>query len=158
IQESLREELPGTDVEVEQPLAHLISHVLTGVSAQIAIKVHGDNLDTLRRIAEQIKNAVADIDGISPPVIESQHMTDELHIRLRPEQLALHGVDRAYVADFVATALKGEIISEVVQSQQRFDLVVRLGEPYRTNYADLGRLRVDLPGGRGAIALKELAE
>jgi HME family heavy-metal exporter len=158
LQQKLHVDLPGIDIEVEQPLAHLISHVLSGVTAQIAIKVHGDDLDTLRRTAERIKTAIADVDGLSPPVIEAQRRAEELHIRLRPDRLALYGVDRAYVADFVATALKGESVSQVVQGQQRFDLVVRLDEPHRTNNADLGRLRVELPGGRGAIALKELAE
>jgi HME family heavy-metal exporter len=157
IQDGLKDELAGADVEVEQPLAHLMSHVLSGVTAQIAIKVHGDDLDTLRRTAEQIKAAVADVEGISPPVIEPQRQVEELHIRLRPERLALYGVDRAYVTDFVATALKGETVSEVVQGQRRFDLVVRLDELSRTDYAGLGRLRVELPGGRGPVALKELA-
>ncbi len=59
----LREEVPGVDIEVEQPLAHLISHMLSGVNAQIAIKVHGDDLDTLLATAERIKAAIAERAG-----------------------------------------------------------------------------------------------
>jgi HME family heavy-metal exporter len=158
IQDHLQEDVPGVDVEVEQPLAHLISHMLSGVSAQVAIKVHGDDLDTLRRTAERIQQAVADVDGIAPPVIEPQQLADELHVRPRPEQLAFYGVDRAYLADFVRTALKGEAVSQVVEGQRRFDLVVRLDEPYRSDYAGMGRLRLELPGGRGQVALGELAD
>ncbi len=56
----LKEEVPGVDVEVEQPLQHLISHMLSGVTAQIALKVHGDDLDTPRQTAEQIKTAISE--------------------------------------------------------------------------------------------------
>ena len=105
--DELKEELPGVDVEDEQPLQHLIGHMLSGVTAQIAIKVYGDDLDVLRKTAEKIKHSIKDVRGVSPPVIEAQELIDEMHIKLRPDKLAFHGVDRYYVADFIATALKG---------------------------------------------------
>jgi CzcA family heavy metal efflux pump len=154
----LKAEVPGADIEVEQPLAHLISHMLSGVTAQIAIKVHGDDLDVLRRTAEQIKAAIASVDGLTPPVIEAQQLGDELHIRLRPEQLSFHGLDRAYVIDFLTTALKGAEVSQVLQGQRRFDLIVRLDEPYRSDYTNLARLRLELPNHKGYVALGELVE
>jgi HME family heavy-metal exporter len=154
----LREELPGVDIEAEQPLAHLISHMLSGVSAQVAIKVYGDDLDTLRRTAERIKALIQTVPGLTPPVVEPIQQTDELHIRLRPDDLAFHGVSRAYVGQFVQTALQGEVVSQVRDGQRRFDLLVRLEEAYRTDYAQLGRLRVDLPGNRGQVELRELAD
>jgi HME family heavy-metal exporter len=154
----LREELPGVDIEAEQPLAHLISHMLSGVSAQVAIKVYGDDLDTLRRTAERIKALIQTIPGLTPPVVEPVRQTDELHIRLRADDLAFHGVSRAYVGQFVQTALQGEVVSQVRDGQRRFDLLVRLEEASRTDYAQLGRLRVDLPGNRGQVELRELAD
>lgn len=157
IRKELTEAAPGVDIEVEQPLAHLISHMLSGVTAQIAIKVHGDDLETLRRVATQIKESIQDVPGVTPPVVEPQRLIDELHIKLRPEQLALYGVSRAYVAEFLSTALKGEALSQVVEGQRRFDLAIWLDEPYRTDYANLSRLRLELPGGRGQVALGELA-
>jgi CzcA family heavy metal efflux pump len=157
IQKEARAAAPGVDIEVEQPLAHLISHMLSGVTAQIAIKIQGDDLETLGQVAHKIKNAIDDVPGISPPVIEPQKLIDELHIRFRPEQLAIYGVSRAYVAEFLTVALKGEEVSQVLEGQRRFDLVVRLDEPYRTDYSNLGRLRVELPNGKGQVALAELA-
>ena len=63
--------MPGVDIEAEQPLAHLISHMLSGVDAQIAIKVYGDDLDKLRADRpSEIKAAIADVPGVTPPVIE----------------------------------------------------------------------------------------
>jgi HME family heavy-metal exporter len=154
----LKEEVPGVDLEVEQPLAHLISHMISGVYAQIAIKVHGDDLDRLRELAERVKREIATVPGVTPPVIEPVERIDELHVRLKPEALALYGVDRAYVGAFIQTALQGEVVSQVIEGQRRFDLLVRLEEPYRTDLANLGRLRLDLPGGRGQVLLSELAD
>jgi Cu/Ag efflux pump CusA len=91
-------------------------------------------------------------------VVEPIRQTEELHIRLRTDDLAFYGVTRAYVAQIVQTALQGEVVSQVLEGQRRFDLLVRLEESYRTDYANLGRLRLDLPGGRGQIELRELAD
>ncbi len=156
--EELGQEVPGVDIEVEQPLAHLISHMVSGVYAQIAIKIHGDDIDTLQQLSVKVKTTVQAIDGVTPPVIEPIRMTEELHIKLRSDDLAFHGVTRAYVANIVQTALQGEVVSQVLEGQRRFDLLVRLEEDYRTDYANLGRLRIDLPNNRGQIELRELAD
>ena len=154
----LRDEVPGVDIEVEQPLAHLISHMVSGVYAQIAIKIHGDDLDTLQQLSERVKAAVQSVPGVTPPVVEAIRQTEELHIRLRSDDLAFHGLTRAYVARILQTALQGEVVSQVLEGQRRFDLLVRLEENYRTDYANLGRLRIDLPNNRGQIELRELAD
>ncbi len=154
----LSEEAPGVDVEVEQPLAHLISHMVSGVYAQIAIKIHGDDLDTLQQLSEQVKTTLQSVFGLTPPIVEPIRQTEELHIRLRSDDLAFHGLTRAYVGQIVQTALQGEVVSQVLEGQRRFDLLVRLEENYRTDYANLGRLRIDLPDNRGQIELREVAD
>lgn len=154
----LRSEVPGVDIEVEQPLAHLISHMVSGVAAQIAIKVSGDDLDVLIQSADRIKAAIQGIPGITPPVIEPIQMAEELHIRLRADDLAFYGVTRDYVARIIQTALQGEVVSQVLEGHRRFDLLIRLEEAYRTDFANLGRLRIDLPDHRGQIELRELAD
>ena len=156
--ETLSDEVPGVSIEVEQPLAHLISHMVSGVYAQIAIKIFGDDLNTLQGLSERVKAVVQTVDGVTPPVIEPIQQTEELHIRLRADDLAFHGVTRAYVASVLQTALQGEVISQVLEGQRRFDLLVRLEEEYRTDYANLGRLRIDVPEDRGQIELQELAD
>ncbi len=159
----LREAAPGVDIETEQPMSHLISHMLSGVNAQVAIKVFGDDLDKLRQAAEQIRTVIQSVPGVTPPIVEPIEMTEELHIRLRADDLAHHGVSRKYVADFLQVALQGDPVSQVLDGQRRFDLIVRLEEAYRTDYAQLGQLRIDLPpdgGGkpRGQVELRELAD
>ena len=153
----LRDEVPGVDIEVEQPLAHLISHMVSGVYAQIAIKVHGDDIDTLVATANRIEAAIKGIPGITPPVIEPIRQTAELHIELLSNELARYGLTRAYVAEVLQTALQGKVTSQVLEGQRRFDLVVRLEESYRDDHANLGRLRIDLPDNRGEVELAKLA-
>jgi HME family heavy-metal exporter len=156
--DGLKEELPGVEFEAEQPLAHLISHMLSGVNAQVAIKIYGDDLNVLGQLARHVKSTIANVPGVTTPIIEPQVYLDELHIVLRPDDLAFFGVSRAFVAEFVRTALHGEAVSQVLDGQRRFDLVVKLQEPYRTDYDRLRELRIDLPDGRGQIRLGDVAD
>ncbi len=158
LQTEVKEQVPGVDVEVEQPLAHLISHMISGSTAQIAIKLYGDDLDTLEKVANEIKNAISGIKGVSSLAVEPMRKVDEVHLKLNPEALAFYGVDRAYVGNFVQVSLNGEVVSQVVEGQRRFDLLVRLEEPHRADIANLGELRIDLPGGREQVRLKDLAD
>ena len=154
----LRDDVPGVDFEAEQPLAHLISHMISGVTAQIAVKVYGDDLEQLRAIATRVSRTMAGVPGVTPPVVDPQEIVDELHIVLRPDDLAQYGLSRSYVAAFVETAMKGEVISQVLEGQRRFDLVVKLQSAERTDYRRLRDLRLDLPNGRGQIRLGDIAD
>ena len=158
LQEAVKAEVAGADVEVEQPLAHTISHLISGSTAQVAIKVYGDDLDTLEQTAGRIKAAAAGVEGVSSLVVEPIRKVDEVHVKLRPDDLAFFGVDRASVGQFVQTAVHGEVVSQVVEGQRRFDLLVRLDEPYRADVANLGDLRLDLPNGHGQVRLRDLAD
>ena len=153
----LKESAPGADVEAEQPLQHLISHMVSGVYAQVAIKIYGDDLDVLRRQAERVKAAIADVPGVTTPVIEAQQSTGEVHVRLRPADLAFHGLTRDEVASVVRTALQGEEVSQVVDGPKRFDLLVRLDDQFRTDLPKLGQLRIDRPGQK-PVLLGEVAD
>jgi HME family heavy-metal exporter len=132
--------------------------MVSGVYAQIAIKIYGDDLDKLQELATAAKASIQNIEGVTDPIIEPIRQTEELHIQLRSEDLAFHGVTRAYVARILQTALQGEVVSQVMDGQRRFDLLIRLEEEYRTDYANLERLRIDLPDGRGQVELADLAD
>lgn len=141
------DEIPGIEYEAEQPLAHLISHMLSGVSAQIAIKVFGDDLDLLRKAAGDIKDAIADVPGIAPPVVEPQRIIPQVRIELDREKLALYGITPGWVNEFVQTALYGRTVSTILEGQRTFDLVVRLEDTVRMNLSELPRLSLTLPNG-----------
>jgi CzcA family heavy metal efflux pump len=154
----LRSEVPGVEIEAEQPLSHLISHMLSGVNAQVAVKIFGDDLDKIRQIAAEVKSALLEVEGVTPPIIDPQERVDELHVVLRADDLAVYGISREFVADFVQTALKGEAVSKVLEGQRRYDLVIKLQERYRSDPDYLKELRLELPNGRGQLRLKDVAD
>ena len=150
------DDLRGIEHEVEQPIAHLISHMLSGVTAQIAIKIHGDDLITLRSKAAEIKRAIETIDGIAEPVVEQQASIPQLRVEVIREQLAFYGISARYVHDFVETAMNGRVVSQVLEEGKTFDLLVRLDEPYRDDIEQLHRLPLELPDGQ-RVALSAVA-
>lgn len=150
-------EIPGIEIGVEQPLQHLISHMLSGVQAQVAIKLYGDRLETLRSKAAEMKNAISDIAGIEDLQIEPQVEIPQLRITPVGHKLKQYGLRRDDVNRFVETAMHGEVVSEILLDQQAFDLVVRFDEPYRENLGAVKRLSIDLPDG-GRTMLQSVAE
>lgn len=149
-------DIPGIVTAVEQPLAHLISHMLSGVKAQIAVKLYGDDLDVLRREAEKMQAAIAGVPGIRDLQVEQQVNIPQLRIEADGYKLEQFGLLRFDVNQFVETAMQGEIVSEVLDGQRTFDLVVRLDEPYRENLDTLKRLLINTPGG-GTVKLEDVA-
>ncbi len=155
--DEIKLEVPGVSVEVEQPLAHLISHMVSGVYAQIAVKFYGDDLNQLQALTTKASEVMKEVEGLTEPIIEPLRMSDELQIHLLAEELAYHGLTRGQVARLLETAIQGTVVSEVLDGQRRFDLLVRLEEKFRSDYANLKKLRIELPDGRGQIELGEIA-
>ena len=150
------EQFPGVISTTEQPLAHLISHMLSGVKAQIGIKLYGDNLDVLRQKAEEMKQRIAGIDGLVDLMVEQQTNIPQLRIELDRDALMQYGLRPADVMELVETAMNGQVVSQVLLGQRTFDLIVRLDEPYREDVSKLRRLAVTLPRG-GTVPLETVA-
>ncbi len=149
-------DIPGIVTSVEQPLAHLISHMLSGVKAQVAIKLYGDDLNVLRREAENMQAAIAGVPGIRDLQVEQQVNIPQLRIEADGYKLEQFGLRRLDVNEFIETAMQGETVSEVLDRQRTFDLVVRLDEPYRENLDTLKRLLINTPTG-GTVKLEDVA-
>lgn len=148
-------DVPGIVTSVEQPLAHLISAMLSGVQAQVAIKVFGDDLDMLRDRAQAMKAAIQKVPGVKDLLVEPQVIIPQLQLELDRDQLAVYGLRPDQVNQFIETAMQGRVVSEVLLGQQSFDLVVRLDEPFRENLEALQRLSLELPGG-GSTPLRSV--
>ena len=158
--EEIREKLkdvPGVVTSVEQPLAHLISHMLSGVKAQVGIKLFGDDLGVLRRTAERMEAAIADVPGVTDLMVEQQVEIPQLQIRLRRDRLVRYGLTADAVNEFIETAMNGRVVSEVLDGQRTFDLLVRLDEPHRGDLDVLRQVAINLPGG-GRVPLETVAE
>lgn len=158
--EEIREamaDIPGIVTAVEQPIAHLISHMLSGVKAQIGIKIYGDDLDVLRQKAAEMEAVIGEVSGVKDLLVEPQVIIPQLRIELDHDKLLLNGLTANDVNEFVETAMNGQIVSEVLVGQRQFDLLVRLDEGYRENIDLLRRLTIDLPEG-GKIPLESVAK
>lgn len=150
-------EIPGIVTAVEQPIAHLISHMLSGVKAQIGIKIYGDDLDVLRRKAGEMEAAIKGVPGVTDLLVEPQVIIPQMRIELNRDKLLLYGITAADVNEFISTAMNGDVVSEVLIGQRTFDLMVRLDEDYREDVQKLKRLTIDLPAG-GKVPLEAVAK
>ena len=149
-------DVPGIQVSVEQPLAHLVSHMISGVKAQVGIKLYGDDLAELRRYARRIKAAVEQVPGTVDTQVEQLTEIPQLRIQVLGDQLPQYGLTRGDVTELIETAMNGKVISEIIEGQRRYELVVRLAESAREDVSGLGRLSINLPGG-GTTKLENVA-
>lgn len=140
-------DFPGVVSSTEQPLAHLISHMISGVKAQIGIKLYGDDLNVLRNKAEEMKQRIAGVEGLADVMIEQQTNIPQLRIELNRKALTQNGLRPAQVMELVETAMNGQVVSQVLLGQRTFDLMVRLDEPFREDVSKLERLAVPLSDG-----------
>lgn len=151
------ENLAGVTTEVEQPIAHLISHMLSGVTAQIAVKIFGEDLQELENVANEIRDRVEEnVSGLAKPVVEQLTYIPQIRIELRRQQLATYGVSAAYIHEMIETALNGRVVSSVLNGQRSFDLLVRFNDEFRNDFYTLERTPIELPDG-ARVPLSELA-
>ncbi len=150
-------EIPGIFFAVEQPISHLISHMLSGVKAQIGIKLYGDDLELLRRKANEVKAAIQQVRGVRDLIVEQQTLIPQIKIEYDRDQLLAVGLNVESLNRLIETAMNGQVVSEVMQGQRTFDLVVRLKDDARENFDVMRRLPVELPSG-GMVPLESVAK
>lgn len=142
IRHEVAEAFPGVPSEVEQPLAHLLSHLLSGVAAQVAIKIRGSDLPTLRRVGEDILARIESIPGVVNANVEALTLVDEIWIRPRRGELARQGMDVADLAEVVELALSGERIGSWLNGDITTPIVLRLRREDRADMRALGDVLV----------------
>ncbi|WKA27912.1 efflux RND transporter permease subunit [Bradyrhizobium roseum] len=133
-------------VNVGQPISHRLDHLLSGVRAELALKLFGDDLDTLRSSAEELRLRLAKIEGIQDLQVEKQVRIPQLEIRVDYTRAALYGVQPGAVTDQLSRLSSGRVISRVVDGYKRYDVVMRLPDQLRTT-EKLGDLLIKTPSG-----------
>jgi HME family heavy-metal exporter len=154
--------IPGTTAFLDQPLQHLISHIQSGTSAKIAVKVRGERrtpLKDLNEAATQIKTHLADIpDANAHRIVPNPMSIPQIRIDLNREKLAQYGLTPLQVNQTIETSLNGTVITEIVDfKQQQFEVLLRLNDDIKTDINKLDDLTFTLPSG-GIIPLIAVAD
>jgi Cu/Ag efflux pump CusA len=155
----LREELaklPGVATGIGGFISHRMDEVLSGVRSQIAIKVFGADLATLRTIGQQVETQMRSVSGLVDLQLEPQVPINQVQIVFNRDAAAREGLTIGQLTDMVETALNGRVVSQVLEAQQTFDLLVWLKPEARSNLTTIENLLIDKPDG-GKIPLAQVA-
>lgn len=150
-------QIPGIVMNVGQPISHRLDHLLSGVRAQIAVKIFGPDLEQLRLYAAEAETAMKGIPGLVDLQIEKQVLIDQLKIQVKREKAAAYGLGAGELNEQLEIALNGKIVAQVLEGQRTYNLIVRLNEAARINPAVIRDILIDTPVG-GKVPLSLVAE
>jgi CzcA family heavy metal efflux pump len=160
VTEEVREKLsriPGIDVEVGQPISHRIDHLLSGTRAQIAIKLFGPDLATLRNKAGEIREAMEGVEGVVDLLVEPQVGVPQVQINMDRQAAAAVGLRAEHLADTVDAAFNGHVASQVLEEQKTYDVLVRFDDSARRSVESIAGTLIDTPTG-AKVPIGQVAE
>ena len=148
--------LPGTNVTIGQPISHRIDHMLSGTRANIAVKVFGDDLSTLRRLGERVRGAMAGVPGVVDLSLEQQMDVPFVRFVLNRSMIARYGLRPGDVAEAIETSFAGATVGRIFDRGTAFDLVVKFDPASGADFDRIAGLPVDTPGG-AIVPIRALA-
>ncbi len=149
--------IPGAAVNIGQPISHRLDHMMSGIRAQIAVKVFGPDLRELRTAAYDIQARMQSIDGVVDLQIEPQIEISQVQMRVKREEAARYGLTPGDVTELLETAFKGRTVSQVIEEDKYFSLVVWYDEASRENPTVIQETILETPSG-AKVALSQVAE
>jgi HME family heavy-metal exporter len=148
--------LKGVNINIGQPISHRLDHLLSGVRAQVAVKIFGNDLLTLRSSANELRNVISGVEGVVDAQVENQVMIPQLIIRMDREKIRQYGLQAGEVAEELETFYNGKTASQVLQGQQSFDLVLRVNDTVRTDIEAIRNTPIATSSG-SLVPLSQLA-
>ncbi len=155
--EAAAKEIPGSNYEFTQPIQMRTNELISGVRSDVAVKVYGDNLDQLTRLASRVERVMRSVSGAEDVKAEQVSGLPLLTITPDPAALARYGLNPGDVQETVATAIGGSVAGQLIEGDRRFDLVVRLPESQRQDPAVLADLPIPLPASTSVDESSRLA-
>lgn len=149
-------DIPGVDLNFSQPIATRVDELISGVRAQLAIKVFGDDLDSLSRIAGEVERLVQPMRGAKDVQVEQVLGQPQLLVHIDRTAVARLGLNVEDVQEVIRTAIGGAEAGQVFEGQRRFDIAVRYAEAFRATPEDIARAQVATPGG-ARVPLSQVA-
>jgi cation efflux system protein involved in nickel and cobalt tolerance len=148
--------IPGAAPNVGGFISHRMDEVLSGVRSAIAVKIFGPDLAQLRSIGQQVNTVMQSVPGIVDLQLEPQIPVEQVQIKFDRAAASRYGLTMKHLAEVVETALNGRVVSQVLEQQQTFDLVVWMGASARQNLDNIRNLSIDTPNG-SKIPLSQVA-
>ena len=149
--------LPGVSASIGQPISHRLDHLLSGVRAQLAVKIFGSDLPTLRAKAEEVRATMAKVPGVVDLNIEKLVEIPQVQVKLNRDALARYGMQSGAVSETLETAMLGQNVGTILEGQRSYDLVVRFNDASRSNIEAIRSTLIDTPSG-AKIPLSSVAE
>ncbi|MBX9851307.1 MAG: CusA/CzcA family heavy metal efflux RND transporter [Cytophagaceae bacterium] len=149
--------IPGVSVNIGQPISHRLDHLLSGVRAQVAIKIFGNDLTELRTLGGQIKNKISEVNGVVDVQMEKQVLIPQLLIKVNREAVKQYGLQVGKVVENLQTILNGRTVSQMLDGQMSFDIIVRTTEAERSDVEIIRESLIQTPSGE-LIPLKLVAD
>ncbi len=137
--------VPGNNYEFTQPIQMRFNELISGVRSDVAVKVFGDDMDTMNKSAEKISQVLAKIDGATDVKVEQTTGLPMLNIQIDRDKIARLGVNVNDVQGVISHAIGGQAVSTLFQGDRRFDIVVRLPDHLRNDVDTIKRLPIRLP-------------
>jgi CzcA family heavy metal efflux pump len=157
---SIRENLSvvqGVSINIGQPISHRLDHLLSGVRAQIAVKIYGQDLMELRKYASRVREVIAGVPGIVDLQMEKQVQVPQLLVKIKNDALKAYGMQRGDIVKDLEVLFQGVKVSEMLEEQNRFDIVLKLPEQERSNIDVIREALIETPTGQ-LIPVKEIAD
>jgi CzcA family heavy metal efflux pump len=149
--------IPGAAVNIGQPISHRLDHMMSGIRAQIAVKIFGNDLRELRTAAYDIQSLMQGIEGVVDLQIEPQIEISQVQMRVKREEASRHGLAPGDVAQVLETAFKGNVVSQIIEEDKFFGLVVWYDEESRRDPGVIEETLLETPSG-AKVALSQVAE
>lgn len=149
--------IPGVFIERSQPIQMRFNELMTGIKQDVAIKIFGENLDSLSLYANKVQNIIRNVQGVSGPQVEQVDGLPQINIEYDRQRIANYGLNIEDVNNIVSTAFAGKAAGSVYENERKFDLVVRLDSAYRSSIDDVNNLLIPTSNGN-QIPLSQVAK
>lgn len=156
IKTAIDKQIPNMEIEFTQPIEMRFNELISGTRSDIAVKVFGEDLNVLAHKANEIKKAIAKVEGASDIIIEKTDGLPQMMVRYDRSKIARYGLNVSDLNDMIALGFAGKTVGNVFEGEKRFDMVIRLDKTNREGINDVKNLYVTTPSGE-QVPLQELA-
>ncbi|WP_045226387.1 efflux RND transporter permease subunit [Methyloterricola oryzae] len=157
LRDKLKENLPGVQIVMAQPISDRVDEMVTGVRSDVAVKIFGDDIAELKLAASEIARIASEVKGSQDIRIERTTGQQYLNIQIDREAIARHGLNASDIHDVIETAIGGKVATEIYEGERRFSAAVRLPESFRDSVEAISGIMLTSPNG-ARVPLEDLAD